>query len=245
MKKNITMISDCLTTRTHFRNYFQKEFTVTSLSSKKIEDAEVSGDNHMDAFVIHDVQGSEKTTLLLHTIRQSHPNTFIYVLSQLMDNECVRTFIYEGADGFFTLDQSFSVFSRLKECIHQGYAYLDEHSLPFIWNECLQLIHGPKNPEWKREPLPLKNELFSKRETIILYLICNGLTNDEVAQTLFLSKHTVYTHVRNVIKKLNVPDRTAAIVMAIKNEWITLYSNKEELEQSVILHEQADVKMQP
>jgi LuxR family maltose regulon positive regulatory protein len=57
-------------------------------------------------------------------------------------------------------------------------------------------------------------ELLSERETEILQLIAEGLTNPEIANRLFLSLHTVKTHTRNIYSKLDVHNRTEAVARA-------------------------------
>jgi LuxR family maltose regulon positive regulatory protein len=57
-------------------------------------------------------------------------------------------------------------------------------------------------------------EPLSERELEVLQLIAEGLNNPEIAARLFLSVHTVKTHIRNIYGKLNVHNRTQAIAQA-------------------------------
>lgn len=64
-----------------------------------------------------------------------------------------------------------------------------------------------------------KQRLWSRltsRELEVLTLIGRGHTNDEIAQTLFISPHTVKNHVSNVYRKLRIRDRTHAALLAIR-----------------------------
>lgn len=49
---------------------------------------------------------------------------------------------------------------------------------------------------------------LTRREREVAVLVANGLTNRQIAQELMLSEHTVITHVRNILKKLNLRSRT-------------------------------------
>lgn len=55
---------------------------------------------------------------------------------------------------------------------------------------------------------------LSDREREVLTMIANGLGNQEIAETLFLSPKTVRNHISNIFIKLQVADRTHAIIMA-------------------------------
>ncbi len=63
-----------------------------------------------------------------------------------------------------------------------------------------------------------KNNMFSlsKRETQVLRLLSDGLSNTEIAVHLAISPHTVKTHVTHVFNKIGVADRTQAAVLAAR-----------------------------
>ena len=54
------------------------------------------------------------------------------------------------------------------------------------------------------------------REHEVLSLLVEGLTNRQIAARLVLSEHTVHRHVTNILRKLDVPSRTAAAVQALR-----------------------------
>jgi DNA-binding NarL/FixJ family response regulator len=64
--------------------------------------------------------------------------------------------------------------------------------------------------------LKLQENGLSKREAEILLLINNGLSNQQIADQLFISEHTVKKHVSNIFLKLNAERRTEAIKRAIE-----------------------------
>jgi DNA-binding CsgD family transcriptional regulator/tetratricopeptide (TPR) repeat protein len=59
---------------------------------------------------------------------------------------------------------------------------------------------------------------LSPRETEVLALVARGLSNDQIAAELVLSKHTVRRHVSNILTKLGLPSRTAAAVYALERQ---------------------------
>ena len=73
-------------------------------------------------------------------------------------------------------------------------------------------VSGP----FERDDASLKRTGISKREYEVLELISAGLSNQEIAEKLFVSTSTVKTHVSNVLGKLDANRRTEAIARAKK-----------------------------
>ena len=65
-------------------------------------------------------------------------------------------------------------------------------------------------------------ELLSSREKEIIALVAKGLTNQEIADTLFLSIHTVITHRRNIARKLEIHSATGLTIYAIVNKIVEI-----------------------
>ncbi len=62
--------------------------------------------------------------------------------------------------------------------------------------------------------------MLTSREKEVLKFICQGYNNIEIANFLFISKHTVKVHVKAIIKKLNCRNRTEAAYIAAKENII-------------------------
>ncbi len=59
---------------------------------------------------------------------------------------------------------------------------------------------------------------LTRREIEVLQLVTQGLTNDEIARELKVSRGTVDSHVHHIIQKLDVSNRTQAAAWAIRNK---------------------------
>ena len=65
---------------------------------------------------------------------------------------------------------------------------------------------------WRKD-----TSLLTRREIEILSMIAAGATNEQIANELFISRNTVRTHIYNIFKKINVPNRLQAALWAVKN----------------------------
>src|SRR5690625_7459425 len=62
--------------------------------------------------------------------------------------------------------------------------------------------------------------LLTRRECQVLQLLADGKSNRAIAEELIISEKTVKNHVSNILQKMNVNDRTQAVVKAIRNGWV-------------------------
>ncbi len=65
-------------------------------------------------------------------------------------------------------------------------------------------------------------QLLTGREQEVLSLLATGLTNNQIAATLHISKHTVKNHVSSIYRKLEISDRTKVALLAIRNGFVAL-----------------------
>lgn len=138
-------------------------------------------------------------------IKRVHPEVSILVLTSFSDEEKVFPAIRAGALGYLLKDSSPI---ELLKAIHD--VYHGQSSLhPSI---ALQLIREINRPS----DLPPVKDPLSERELTVLKLIAQGLTNQEIAMRLVLSEWTVRTHVRNILGKLHVANRTQATLFALR-----------------------------
>jgi DNA-binding CsgD family transcriptional regulator/ArsR family metal-binding transcriptional regulator len=70
----------------------------------------------------------------------------------------------------------------------------------------------------QRRKSPVPENLLTKRELQVLQLLANGASNSEISAALFISPHTVKTHVTHVYEKLGVNDRAQAAVWASRHQ---------------------------
>jgi DNA-binding NarL/FixJ family response regulator len=137
-------------------------------------------------------------------IGQSRPNVSIVVLTMFEDDDSVFAAMQAGARGYVLKGADQGEMVRAIRAVANGEALFG----PSIANRLLTMFRA--KPSAPAEPFP---DLTS-REREILNLIAAGHGNVEIANRLFLSPKTVRNHVSSIFSKLQVADRSQAIVRA-------------------------------
>lgn len=68
----------------------------------------------------------------------------------------------------------------------------------------------------------MKDGKLTGKQRQVMALVAQGLTNEEIAEVLGLSKRTIDAHLRNGMKNLGAPNRAAAVVLALHHQEISL-----------------------
>ena len=156
------------------------------------------------------VDGIEAT----RRIKKDFPSVAVLILSAYDDDQFVFSLLEAGAAGYLLK----SVRGReLVEAVRQVFA--GESVLhPSIARKVLNRFSNPSGK--LAEPAP--SALLSEREHEVLQLATMGLSNQEIADRLFISLRTVQAHLGHIFNKLKVSSRTEAVVHALKEGWVTL-----------------------
>ena len=108
---------------------------------------------------------------------------------------------------------------------HFASKVLPVNQLREVLEEAVQEPRALPIAAWSPIPIRIKkvdNCPLSPRETQILEVIAEGHSNKEVAQLLCISNHTLKNHLNNIFKKLDVEDRTQALLLGVRNGWVVL-----------------------
>ena len=112
-----------------------------------------------------------------------------------------------GIRGFFYEHDSLEIFLKGIRAVFNGELWFPRK----IMTKCIL-----KNKI--REPSPEENRVaLTKRENEVLTMVAVGASNEDIADRLCISPHTVKTHVYNIFKKIHVPNRLQAAFWAAKN----------------------------
>ncbi|WP_026178731.1 response regulator [Streptomyces hokutonensis] len=132
-------------------------------------------------------------------------------------DEYVYEALYAGASGFLLKDV------RRDDLVHAVRVVAAGDSLlaPAVTRRLVADIVRRRRAEAAAEVAPRRLEVLTAREEETLRLLARGLSNAEIATTLFVSEHTVKTHVSNVLGKLGLRDRVQAVICAYETGLVT------------------------
>jgi DNA-binding NarL/FixJ family response regulator len=139
-----------------------------------------------------------------------HPGVAIVVLTTYADDSSVLDALRAGARSYLTKDADRTDIARALHAAASGLTVLD----PRVHATLLAATAAPAEPQpaggaaGRTAPAP---DDLTQREVEILALIARGLTNPEIAAQLFLSNHTIKTHISRIFAKTGSRDRAAAI----------------------------------
>lgn len=158
-------------------------------------------------------------------LRQLHPGTAVVVLTTYSDDAWVFSALRAGARGFLTKDAGTDEIRRAITAVAAGHAQLD----PAVQRRLLDALSSGERfavaPAGDGSPGladaaaagggQLPDEL-TPREAEVLAHIAAGLSNSEIAATLFVSEATVKTHINHIFTKTGLRDRAQLVGYAFR-----------------------------
>ncbi|MEG1759661.1 MAG: response regulator transcription factor [Alistipes sp.] len=137
------------------------------------------------------------------------PDLRIITLSMFGDENYYSRMVEAGAKGFLLKDSDIKEVIAAIEAVRTGGSYFSEELL-------LSLTNRMRTRE------NLTDEQLSLRETEILVAVCRGLSNQQIADELFISKRTVDKHRANILEKTGCKNTASLVVYAIKHHIVEL-----------------------
>lgn len=132
------------------------------------------------------------------------PATHVIMLTIHEDNDTIFRALCGGASGYLLkMSSTQKIFEAIEETCSGGAAMNGQ-----IARRVLNMFKQLTTPRWDYQ--------LTEREKEILQLLVDGQTKNQIADTLFLSYHTIDTHLRNIYSKLHVNSRSDAVVKALR-----------------------------
>ncbi len=147
-------------------------------------------------------------------ILQENPHIGVILVTMFDDPASVFSGMRVGARGYVLKEADPEELRRAIEAANRGEVIL----CPIIAGKLLE--HFGNDPKRQQQGLPY--EELTQRELQVLQQAADGLSNKEIAGKLVISEKTVKSHISNIFSKLQVNDRTQAVMYALRRGLVTM-----------------------
>lgn len=197
--------------------YLNQQFNIPCILKPEIEC--VQSDENVDyikkKFILFDTLGKDLNRLFFELngdVKQIFPYIFLALFNMDYETGFEIEALRYGIKGFFYIGDSLNLFLKGVHSMLNGELWVSRE----LMKECITEDMKPV-PISDLYENPKTIRILSNRETEILGMVAIGSKNKEIANKLYISPHTVKTHLYNIYKKIHVGDRLQAVLWAAKN----------------------------
>ncbi len=154
--------------------------------------------------VMKEMDGIDATRKII----EKWPEAKIIIVTSFLDDEKVYPALEAGATSYMLKTSKASEIADAVRVTYSGQPVLEPE------------VTGKMMMKMRQRNTMLPHEELTEREMEVLKLIAEGKTNQEIADELFIALKTVKTHVSNILSKLQVQDRTQAVIYAFRHSLV-------------------------
>lgn len=158
------------------------------------------------------VSGIEATRRLAELL----PAAKILMLTVSDEEDDLYEAIKAGATGYLLKEISIEEVADAVRAVVQGQTLIS----PSMASKLIQEFNNLSRRAEERQSVPAPK--LTDRELEVLKLVARGLTNRDIADSLYISENTVKNHVRNILEKLHLHSRMEAVIYAVKERLLDL-----------------------
>jgi two-component system, NarL family, response regulator LiaR len=151
--------------------------------------------------VMKEMDGIEATRRIV----EAWPEAKVIIVTSFLDDEKVYPALEAGATSYMLKTSKASEIANAVRATYDGQTILEPE------------VTGKMMTKMRQKKVDLPHEQLTEREMEILLLLAEGKTNQEIADEVFIALKTVKVHVSNILGKLEVHDRTQAVIYAFKH----------------------------
>jgi two-component system nitrate/nitrite response regulator NarL len=178
---------------------------------------------HRSVLLIIDLDNNDvlSTYDQIAKFKHTRPEDRVVVLADQHRIDCLVACLRAGADSFLTKGTAFNEFIQSLDLVSLGHTVLPADALKFFQEDAIE--SGPeeqqivvKTPDAEPD-LASKLSVLSIRERSILQYLVKGESNKVIARSVNIAEATVKVHVKTILRKIRVQNRTQAAVWAMRN----------------------------
>lgn len=202
---------------------FEPSFEVVAEGDDGSEALKLVEKYHPDVIIMDinmpKINGVEATRNLI----ENYPDSKVLILSIHDDENYVSHALKTGATGYILKEMDADALVDAVKVVAEGGSYLHPKVTHNLVKEYRRLAINEGNDngaQFQQVEVRRPLHLLTRRECEVLQMLADGKSNRGIGEALFISEKTVKNHVSNILQKMNVNDRTQAVVEAIKNGWV-------------------------
>jgi DNA-binding NarL/FixJ family response regulator len=160
-------------------------------------------------------------------ITRELPDTQVIILTTYDSDDWVFDGVRAGAQAYLLKDASTEALTAAIRGVHRGESQLDPAIARKVMDEFRRMSGAGTDTTEARQGASLQGtappiEELTEREMDVLSLVAQGMSNKDIAATLFLSEGTVKNYVSTIMSKFHANDRTQVVVRALKEGLVKL-----------------------
>jgi DNA-binding NarL/FixJ family response regulator len=161
-------------------------------------------------------------------VSEVSPETRVIILSIHDDEGYVYRTLRSGASGYLLKEMEADDLVEAVRVVAKGGSYVHPKVTGKLIDEFRRLSEQERlsnhSVTYDSSGAPNQRliESLTRREREVLQLMAEGKSNRAIGEHLYISEKTVKNHVSSILQKLDVQDRTQAVVISIKNGWVSL-----------------------
>ena len=164
-------------------------------------------------YAMPEMNGAETTRRALEML----PDMKVITLSMFGDNAYYSDMMSSGAKGFLLKDSEFNEVVEAVDTVSAGGTYFSTSLLESLSHSMRSTgVVGNVSDDIAEA------DILSEREVEVLVAICQGLSTQEIADKLFISKRTVDKHRANILEKSGCKNTASLVVYAIRNGFVEI-----------------------
>ncbi|MDR2912885.1 MAG: response regulator transcription factor [Alistipes sp.] len=142
------------------------------------------------------------------------PELRVVALSMHGDREFYAPMVEAGAKGFLLKSSEFGEVAAAAQAVARGGTYFSPELMAALVEAMPEGGEAAGGGVWR--------EALSEREAEVLPLVCEGLSNHEIAERLFISKRTVDKHRANILAKTGCKNTVSLVIYSVKNKLVRI-----------------------
>lgn len=173
----------------------------------------------------------ENGVVATERLREMFPEVKVLILSIHDDESYVFETLRKGASGYLLKDMEAESLVNAIRSVVSGHAYIHPKVTGKLINQLRRMTYldeiGVVSGAAATKEAGVKfiagdNNPLTRREADVLRLMAEGKSNKTIGEYLYISEKTVKNHVSSILQKMEVDDRTQAVIYSIKNGWVSL-----------------------